>query len=118
MWQATLLQSAVRAVSIYGIEWYREPGTGSALCCHTFAEQAASRVARRMLLSMFRGERAFLTVVLKTISSAGDCYAPARPLRYPRDACHQDLTRIGKDMYTAIGWYAAEKNGVKPERAG
>ncbi len=72
----------------------------------------ASRVVRRTLLSMFRGERAFLPAALRTISSAGDCYAPARPLRYPQDASHRDLIRIGKDMYKAMGQYSVEKNGA------
>ena len=68
----------------------------------------ASGAERRMLLSMFRGERAFLPALLRTMSSAGDCYAPARPLRYPRDAGHRDLTRIGADMYKAMGRYTVE----------
>lgn len=65
----------------------------------------------RMLLSAFRGERSLLSAALRTMSSAGDCQAPARPLRYPRDAGHQDLTRIGRDMYRAMGRHAVETSG-------
>ena len=57
-------------------------------------------------LSAFRRKRSLLSTVLRTMSSAGDCHAPARPLRYPRNAGHQDLTRIGRDMYRAMGWHA------------
>lgn len=60
-------------------------------------------MAQQPLLSVFRGGRAFLPAVLRVMSSAGDCHAPVRPLRYPRDAGHQDLTRIGQDMYRAMG---------------
>lgn len=68
----------------------------------------AFRTARQPLLSVFRGGRAFLPAVLRTMSSAGDCHAPVRSLRYPRDAGHRDLTRIGQDMYRAMGRYATE----------
>ena len=68
----------------------------------------AFRAAQQPLLSAFRGRRAFLPAVLRIMSSAGDCYAPARPLRYPRDAGHRDLTRIGQDMYRAMGRYATK----------
>lgn len=65
----------------------------------------------RMLLSAFRRERGLLSAALRTMSSAGDCQAPARPLRYPRDAGHQDLMRIGRDMYRAMGRHAGETSG-------
>ena len=72
---------------------------------------SASGVERRTLLSAFREERAFLPAALRIVSGAGDCDAPARPLRYPRDAGHRDLTRIGEDMYKAMGQYAVENIG-------
>ena len=108
---------------MYGIEWYHAGMSGIVKITrigeydmHRIAARSpvssASKVVRRTLLSMFRRERAFLPAALRTISSAGDCYAPARPLRYPRDAGHRDLIRIGKDMYEAMGRYAVEKNGA------
>ena len=73
---------------------------------------SASGPARRILLSAFRGERTSLSAVLRTMSSAGDCHAPTRPLRYPRDAGYQDLARLGQDMYRAMGRYAVETSGA------
>ena len=61
--------------------------------------------------SAFRERGAFLLAALKTMSSAGDVHAPARSLRYPRDAGHRDLKRIGGDMYRAMGRYASETPG-------
>lgn len=63
---------------------------------------------RRLFLSAFRRERTLLSAALRTMSSGGDCHAPARPLRYPRNAGHQDLKRIGWDMYRAMGWHGSE----------
>lgn len=62
---------------------------------------------RQVWLSAFRRERTLLSAVLGTMSGVGAFRAPARPLRYPRDARHQDLTRIGRDMYRAMGWHAS-----------
>lgn len=72
----------------------------------------ASGAMRRMPPSAFHGEHAFLRAVLETVSAAGDCHAPARQLLYPRDAGHRDLTRIGGDMYRAMGRYAVETPGA------
>ena len=69
---------------------------------------SASGSAQRIFLSAFRGERASLSAALRTMSSAGDCHAPTRPLRYPQDAGYQDLARLGQDMYRAMGRYAVE----------
>ena len=62
---------------------------------------SAFKIAQRTLLSAFRGGSAFLPAVLRTMSGVGD--PPVRPLRYPRDGGRQDLTRIGRDMYRAMG---------------
>ena len=72
------------------------------------SSSSTSGSVRRVLLSAFRRERTLLSAALRTMSSGGDCHAPARPLRYPRDAAHQDLTRIGRDMYRAMGWHGSE----------
>ena len=69
---------------------------------------STSGSVRQVLLSAFRRERTLLSAALRTMSSVGDCHAPARPLRYPRDAGHQDLTRIGRDMYRAMGWHPSK----------
>lgn len=69
---------------------------------------SVSGSGRHLLLSAFRRERTLLSAALRTMSSGGDCHAPARPLRYPRDGAHQDLTRIGRDMYRAMGWHGSE----------
>ena len=71
-----------------------------------------SGTTRRMPPSAFHGEHALLRAVLRTMSSGGDCHAPARQLLYPRDAGHRDLTRIGGDMYRAMGRYAVETPGA------
>ena len=73
---------------------------------------SAFKMAQRTLLSAFRKGSTLLPVVLRTMSSVGDSYAPVRPLRYPRDGGHQDLTRIGRDMYRAMGRYAAKTPGA------
>ena len=77
---------------------------------------AFGKAGRRVPPGAFRGERAFLAAVLRTMSSIGDCRAPVRPLRYPRDAKHRDLTRIGGDMYKAMGWHAAERKRDEKEQ--
>ena len=67
---------------------------------------------RRTLVSEFRGGHACLPATLRIMSGAGDFHAPVRRLRYPRNAGHRDLTRIGQDMYRAMERYAAEAPGT------
>ena len=63
---------------------------------------STSGSVRQLWLSAFRRDHTLLSTVLRTMGNVGSCYAPARPLRYPRNAGHQDLTRIGWDMYRAM----------------
>ena len=72
------------------------------------AARSSNGFMRSTLVSAFRGKSAFLLAALRTMSSAGDFHAPVRPLRYPRDAGHRDLTRIGQDMYRAMERHAVE----------
>ena len=57
----------------------------------------ASRVGARFYLS-----------ALWSLSSAGDFHSALSLPRYPQDAQHQDLVRIGQDMYRAMGRHANE----------
>lgn len=57
----------------------------------------ASRVGARFYLS-----------ALRSLSGAGDFHSALSLPRYPRDAQHQDLVRIGQDMYRAMGRHANE----------
>lgn len=45
---------------------------------------------------------------LRSLSSAGDFRSAFSLPKYPRDAQHQDLVRIGQDMYRAMGRHADE----------
>ena len=73
---------------------------------------APSGSLRQVRLSAVCRERPLLSAVLRTTSSVGDRHALARPFRYPKDARHQDLKRVGRDMYRATGWRAAPSNAA------
>lgn len=65
----------------------------------------------RSKISCLRGERdagEFRIAALRTLSGAGDFHARMTIPLYPRDAQHQDLVRIGQDMYRAAGRHAEE----------
>ena len=68
-------------------------------------------------ISRLRGERdraGFRTAALRTLSSAGDFRVKVTLPLYPRDAQHQDLVRIGQDMYRAAGRHAEEVPTTRP----
>lgn len=78
-------------------------------------ENALSRV--RSKIFCLRGERnmgEFHITALRTLSGAGDFHARVTVPLYPRDAQHQDLVRIGQDMYRAVGRYAEEISTTEP----
>ena len=79
---------------------------------HRITARSSNSFTRWTLVSALRGESAFLLAALRTMSSAGDFHAPVRPLRYPRDTGHRDLTRIGQDMYRAMERHAVETSGA------
>ena len=71
----------------------------------------------RSTISCLRGERAtgeFWIAALRTLSGAGDFHAKVAVPLYPRDAQHQDLVRIGQDMYRAAGRHAEEAPTTRP----
>ena len=51
---------------------------------------------------------AFFESLLATLSGSGDFHVELHVPRYPRDAQHEDLVRIGQDMYRAVGRYGHE----------
>ena len=75
---------------------------------------AGSRRAKPMTLFLsmqFPASRVstrFYVSALRSLSSAGDFHSAISLPKYPRDAQHQDLVRIGQDMYKAMGRYADE----------
>lgn len=61
-----------------------------------------------MQLPAFRVGTRFYLGALRSLSSAGDFHSAINLPKYPRDAQHQDLVRIGQDMYKAMGRHANE----------
>ena len=55
-----------------------------------------------------RADARFYLSALRSLSSAGDFHSTLNLPKYPRDAQHQDLVRIGQDMHRAIGRHADE----------
>ena len=55
-----------------------------------------------------RADARFYLSALRSLSSAGDFHSTLNLPKYPRDAQHQDLVRIGQDMHRAMGRHADE----------
>ena len=55
-----------------------------------------------------RVDAKFYLSALRSLSSAGDFQSALNLPKYPRDAQHQDLVRIGQDMYRAMGRHVDE----------
>lgn len=71
----------------------------------------------RSRISRLRGERdaaEFYSAALDALSGAGDFHVRVTVPLYPRDAQHQDLVRIGQDMYRAAGRHAEKVPATGP----
>lgn len=55
----------------------------------------------------------FWSGLLDVLSGTGNGQTPFDPPRYPKDAQHQDLKRIGQDMYRAFEQYDEKFESAK-----